>query len=214
MGNIFPPWLNRLPLAVALGATLAGMLAVGGVYYYFSPKYTDVGYSPVQPLPFEHKQHAGTLGMDCRYCHNTAEVAARAAVPPAATCMNCHQVVKPDSRKLALLREAFAADRPLAWIRVHMLPDYVYFDHSVHLAANVGCKSCHGRVDQMRVVSQQEPLSMGWCLDCHHDPGPHLRPAGVAVTDMSWEPQPQQHEKVAANGRTVKPPIHCSGCHR
>ena len=214
MAVIFPRWTNYIPLVI--GAVVPVILGsvVFAVWYWASPEFTDVGYAPEQPVPFSHKLHAGDLGLDCRYCHNTVERGARAAVPPTATCMNCHANVLPTSPKLALVRESAALDIPIEWTRVHMLPDYAFFDHSVHLAAGVGCASCHGRIDQMAVVTQREPLSMGWCLECHRDPGTHIRPPDVAPTQMDWV-APEGHSRTQArSGREVVPPEHCSGCHR
>lgn len=215
MAQIFPPWTNHIPLIGALAAPAALGAVVFSVWYWFSPKYTDAGYAPIQPVAYSHKQHAGDLGIDCRYCHNTVEVAARAAVPPTQTCMNCHGVVLKDDAKLAPVRESLATDRPIRWVRVHMLPDYVYFDHSAHLNAGVGCKECHGRVDQMRVVQQVEPLSMSWCLDCHRNPTPRLRPRDQ-VTNMKWDTETAGYDPGAdpSRNRKVDPPLHCSGCHR
>jgi hypothetical protein len=151
--------------------------------------------------------------MDCRYCHSTVERSAFAAVPPAQTCMNCHAKVKTESAKLALVRLSAKDDRPLPWVRVHNLPDYVYFDHGAHLGAGVGCSSCHGRVDQMQRVTQKQPLTMAWCLGCHRDPAANLRGAGE-VTRMDWKPKTVPAAAITANGRTAHPPLHCSGCHR
>jgi hypothetical protein len=199
-----------------------GTAAIGALWYYGTDKFLSVGYTPSQPVDYSHKLHAGDMGMDCRYCHTTVEETGFAAVPSTQTCMNCHAKVKTDSVKLLPVRESWATGEPIPWVKVHNLPDYAYFNHSVHVAANVGCASCHGRVDQMVKVGQQAPLTMGWCLDCHRNPGPHLRPEGVSPTDMNWKPDaarlalapedPQTWK--AANGRTVSPPVHCSGCHR
>jgi hypothetical protein len=216
VAQIFPRWTNQIPLLVAVALPLKVVVLVGLVWYYFSPKFTDVGYAPVQPVPFSHKLHAGDLGMDCRYCHNTVEGAAHAAVPPQQTCMNCHVNVLPDSARLELVRSTYESDEAIEWVRVHMLPDYAYFDHSVHVAAGVGCASCHGRIDRMPVVYQHEPLSMGWCMDCHRNPEENLRPRDQ-VTNMFWsaedalayDPQADPHRT-----RDVNPPQHCSGCHR
>lgn len=187
---------------------------VVGLWYYGSPKYTDVGFSPEQPVPFSHKLHAGELGLDCRYCHSTVERSSFAAVPPTQTCMNCHARVQPDSVKLLPVRESWANDTPIPWRRVHELPDFVYFDHSAHVTAGVGCSSCHGRIDQMERVTQAEPLSMGWCLDCHRSPKTALRPASE-ITNMAWTPtEKEDGPAIAATGREVHPPVHCSGCHR
>lgn len=212
MPAIFPRWMNVIPTAAAVGAPLVAAGLVGVVWYWFSPSYTDVGYQPSQPVAFSHRLHAGEIGMDCRYCHSTVEVAGMAAVPPTATCMNCHKIVKMDSELLAPIRESAESGAAVEWTRVHMLPDYAYFDHSVHIAASVGCVECHGRIDQMDVVTQDQPLSMSWCLDCHRNPGPHLRPRDQ-VTNMAWDGS-YDASSDPARTRDVEPPVHCSGCHR
>lgn len=214
MAQIFPRWTNRLPLLLGIGGVGALVAVVGIIWYWFSPSYTDVGYSPKQPVAFSHAQHAGQLGMDCRYCHNSVERAGHAAVPPTQTCMGCHQHVRKDSPKLALVRQSFQSGEAIKWKNVHMLPEYARFNHAPHLNAGVGCVSCHGRIDTMAVVGQQKPLSMSWCLDCHRDPTPNLRPR-TEVTNMTWDaakagyaPGTDPHRKLG-----VAPPTHCSGCH-
>ncbi len=204
-----------MPRYLGLGALAAVGLSGTALGYYGTNKHLEVGYAPVQPVDFSHKLHAGDLGMDCRYCHFTVERSSFAAVPPTQVCLNCHSKVRANSPKLLPVRESDALDRPIPWVRVHKLPEFVYFDHSAHLAAGVGCSSCHGRIDQMPRVTQEKPLSMSWCLDCHRDPGPALRPAGQ-VTNMAWQPNAAAPgaAPVAANGRKVSPPTHCSGCHR
>jgi hypothetical protein len=213
--NVFPKWTNQIPVIVTFVLPVVALGVVLGIWYFFSPKFTDVGYAPKQPVPFSHKLHAGDLGMDCRYCHNTVERSPYAAVPPTETCMGCHQLVLPDSPRLTLVRESFATDRPIEWVRVHMLPDYAYFDHHVHVAAGVSCVSCHGRVDQMEVVHQSQPLSMGWCLDCHRNPIPHLRPVDQ-VTNLAWDAAQANYDPAFDPNRKRKPtpPVHCSGCHQ
>jgi hypothetical protein len=212
---IFPRWTNKAPVVVGIGAPLLLVTVVAAVWYWFSPRYIEVGYAPRQPVPFSHKLHAGNLGMDCRYCHNTVERSGHAAIPPTQTCMNCHHLVLKDSPKLAPIRASHASGRPVKWVRVHMLPDYAYFDHSVHLAAGVGCASCHARIDQMKIVHQAEPLSMSWCLECHRRPDPHLRPVGQ-ITNMKWDAIKAGYDpnKDPERRRKLAPPIHCSGCHR
>lgn len=215
MAQLFPRWTNNIPNMVAGGVPVLGIAVVAAVWYWFSPEYTDVGYQPEQPVPFSHALHAGQMGLDCRYCHNTVEHAARAAIPPTETCMNCHRIVKKDSPKLELVRKSATTGEPIPWVRVHLLPDYAYFDHSVHLAAGVGCTSCHGRVDQMEVVTQEEPLSMAWCLDCHRNPAPNLRPRDQ-ITNMAYVASAAGYNPAHDTSRTrpVTPPEHCSGCHR
>jgi len=173
-----------------------------------------VGYQPKQPLPYSHAVHAGKLGIDCRYCHTTVETAAAAALPPTQTCMNCHATILADSEKLLPVRESYATGMPVEWIRVHDLPDYVYFNHSAHVRRGVGCVSCHGRVDRMEEVYQAETLSMGWCLACHRAPEQHLRPVEL-VTAMSW--QTEDPLKTGAELRqkyNIHPSTDCSTCHR
>ena len=213
--NSFPAGRTEFPLQPPLPAPAAATVAVLSAWYWFSPEYTDVGYAPEQPVAFSHKLHAGDLGLDCRYCHNTVERGARAAVPPTQTCMNCHGIVLADSPKLALVRTSFESNEPIGWVRVHMLPDYAYFDHSVHVAAGVGCASCHGRIDQMNTVHQSKPLSMSWCLDCHRNPAPQLRPRSE-VTNMKWDELGKPYDPANDPFRTRQPapPTHCSGCHR
>lgn len=215
MAQIFPKWSNKIPLLAALVVVFGGAGLIGFVWYYFSPEYTDVGYRPSQPVPFSHKLHAGDLGMDCRYCHNTVEQTAWAAVPPTTTCMNCHKLILPESEKLLPVRESYATGRPIEWIRVHKIPDYAFFNHGVHIRAGVGCFSCHGNIRQMEIVRQEEPLSMGWCLDCHRNPDQFLRPLDE-ITNMEWTPPADQAEfaKRVKAERNINPPTDCSGCHR
>ncbi len=215
MAQIFPPWMNHLPLVVGGVALLSAASGVFGFGYWGSPKFTDVGYAPEQPVPYSHRRHVSDLGMDCRYCHNTVEVGARAAIPPAQTCMNCHGVILKEDPQLEPIRTSVATDAPVKWTRVHMLPDFVRFDHSVHVASGVGCVECHGRIDQMKVVRQEKPLSMSWCLDCHRDPASHLRPRDE-VTNMTWDKETAKYDPTqdSARSRMPNPPLHCSGCHQ
>lgn len=215
MAQIFPPWTNRIPLFAGAGVPAVLGAVVFSIWYWASPRFTDSGYAPKQPVAYSHKQHAGDFGMDCRYCHNTVETGAMAAVPPTQTCMNCHSIVLEKDPKLAPVRTSFHNDEPIEWVRVHMLPDYVRFDHSAHLSAGVGCKECHGRVDQMRVVRQVEPLSMSWCLECHRNPEPRLRPVDQ-ITNMAWDRKTSSYDpaKDPLRTRKVNPPLHCSGCHQ
>ncbi len=184
--HIFPPWFdNFVKLSGAMGG-LVGAYVVVMIYFGLSPKSLDAGYMPVQPVPYSHALHAGDLGLDCRYCHTGVEDSAHASVPPTATCMNCHGMVGKESVLLEPIRDSFATGMPVDWIRIHDLPDYAYFNHSAHVKRGVGCIECHGRVDQMEEVFQAEPLSMGWCLDCHRNPAPALRPLDK-ITDMNYE---------------------------
>lgn len=215
MAQIFPKWTLRIPLYVALGLPVVATAAVAGVWYWGSPSFTDVGYRPKQPVPYSHALHVGKLGLDCRYCHASVESTAVANLPPTQTCMNCHHVVKRDSPALQPIRDSIDRDQPMRWVRVHNLPDYAYFQHAAHIRAGIGCASCHGRVDQMDVVTQAKPLSMGWCLECHRDPVQQLRPQS-AVTEMEWFPPRDQAEFAAQTiqQKGLAPPQDCSGCHR
>jgi hypothetical protein len=185
------------------------------IYYAGSPVTTDVLYSPKQPVAYSHAQHAGQLGIDCRYCHNTVEQAAFAAVPPTATCMNCHKIIGAKRDTLLKVRESDATGDPIRWVKVHELPDYVYFNHSAHVTRGVSCYDCHGRVDRMEQVTQVERLSMGWCLECHRDPAPHLRPQEF-ITKLDWQPNedPRILGEKLRRENNINPPTDCSTCHR
>jgi hypothetical protein len=202
--------LNYLPLALLAFVGGLGACVSVGVGYYFSPKNLQVGYAPEQPIPYSHKLHVDELGLDCRYCHANVERSQEAMIPPTQACMGCRAVVKPDSPQLAALRESWKSGNPVPWVRVHELPDHAYFDHSAHLPAGVGCVSCHGRIDQMDVVRLDAPLAMGSCLDCHRNPAPELRPRSE-LTNMSWKRSDASPVLAAAS---VRPPEHCTGCHR
>ncbi len=215
MAQIFPRWANKAPAYAAGAGALAAIVVPLFIWYYFSPKYTDVGYKPRQPVPYSHKLHVGELGLDCRYCHAGVEVAAVASVPPTKVCMNCHKLVKRDSELLAPIRASFESGTPMRWVRIHKLPQYAYFDHSIHVRVGVGCSSCHGDIAQMEEVQQAKPLSMSWCLDCHRNPDPYLRRSDqIFVTD--WQP-PEDQQAFAAEVREemkIAPPEDCTACHR
>lgn len=211
----FPKWANQIRPAIGITLMLIPLYMIFVAYYGGSPRTLDVGYMPKQPVEYSHALHAGELGMDCRYCHNTVEKAAHAAVPPTQVCMNCHKQVRADSPKLIPVKESFATGMPIEWLRVHDLPDYVYFNHSAHVERGVGCVSCHGRVDKMEVVYQAETLSMGWCLDCHRQPELHLRDP-ENITKM--ETLPNEEQLIIGNRVkeqfNINPPTDCATCHR
>jgi hypothetical protein len=211
----FPKWTWVLRPGIAVAAVGGLVYASVVIYLGFSPQATDVGYMPTQPVPYSHALHVGQLGMDCRYCHTGVEVAAAAAIPPTQTCMNCHSKVRANSEKLIPVRESYATGMSVPWIRIHDLPDFVYFDHSAHVRRGVGCVSCHGRIDTMEVVFQDKPLSMGWCLECHRSPENHLRPVEF-VTQLDWVPEEDQLALGTRLRETnnINPPTDCNTCHR
>ncbi|QDV62848.1 cytochrome c3 family protein [Crateriforma conspicua] len=224
---LFPRWVN--PFLAVLG-----LAAIGGAGYaavmgglITDPETLNVGYKPEQPVPFSHALHAGQLKMDCRYCHNTVFDAAHAAVPPTATCINCHSpanadgqtalaAVRTDSPKLLPIHESWLTGKSVAWKRVHNLPEYVYFNHAAHVNSGVSCKTCHGRIDQMEVVYQHEQLSMAWCIDCHRNFKKELRPQEF-VTKLDWQPPADwDDEAIEAHVQefNINPQVHCAVCHR
>jgi hypothetical protein len=151
-----------------------------------------------QPVQFSHKHHAGDDGIDCRYCHTSVETSNTAGIPPTKTCMNCHSQIWADSPYLEIVRTSYKENKPLEWTRVHDLPDYVYFNHSIHVNKGVGCASCHGRVDQMPMVYQAASLQMEWCLACHRQPERYLRPKDK-ITDMGWNIEADPADGVTAD---------------
>jgi hypothetical protein len=220
MPQIFPKWSNT-------AAKLLPIILVGGLtfvvfvfWYWCSPLSLAVGYQPSQPIEFSHKLHASDLKIDCMYCHHNAEKSAFAGVPSTQTCMNCHEhQSNKNLYSLAPLMRSYDSGggeegTPIAWKRVHKVADYAYFDHSAHVSAGVGCISCHGRVDQMQVVRQTKALSMGWCLDCHRDPAPHLRPRHE-VTNMDYYQTDADKKMAQERAHSLNAPVEsCSGCHR
>jgi len=213
MAQIFPKWTNEAPRRILIGAIILLNAMVFGVWYFFSPEFTQVGYAPPQPVEFSHQVHAGQLGMDCQYCHTQVTESKYANIPATQTCMNCHNQIKTDSEKLAPVRDSWETNEPIEWVRVHMLPDFAYFNHAAHVNVGVGCESCHGRVDRMEVVYQAESLSMGWCLDCHREPEKHVRPV-EEVTTMGYEVENQLEVGLELVARqNIQAPTYCQACH-
>jgi hypothetical protein len=213
---VFPKWANYLLPVVAIGV-------IGGLFYVptlfalgASPKTLAVGYMPTQPVPYSHALHVGKLGLDCRYCHTTVEKTAFAALPPTQTCMNCHNSIRTDSAALLPVRDSWATGKPVEWVKVHNLAQFVYFNHSAHVNHGVGCIECHGHIDQMEQVFQAKPLSMGWCLDCHRDPGPHLRPKDQVTAMVETQTSPEIAEDLVKQYgiHNVAYMTSCSTCHR
>ena len=217
MANIFPKGSNLAPLKIIIGVLLVVGSVVAGVTYYATPKYTRVGYEPTQPVDFDHSLHATQLGMDCRYCHTFVDRSEHSNVPAASVCMNCHNQVLPDDAKLAPIRESFESGEPVPWVKIHDTPDYVYFNHSVHVNRGVSCVECHGKVNEMEKVHQVKPLSMAFCLQCHQNPENYLRPLDK-VYDLNWEADSKAAQlemgETFVHDWDVKPPQSCSGCHR
>jgi len=169
----------------------------------------------VQPVQFDHRHHVLDDAIDCRYCHQGVEKGASAGIPSTALCMNCHAQVWSKSPRLEPVRRSYFTGKPIAWVRVHQVPDFVYFNHSIHVAKGVGCETCHGRVDRMPGIHQVAPLTMGWCLDCHRDPGPSLRPR-EAITAMGWKPEgdPAALAAQLMKAHDVHTRTNCTTCHR
>ncbi|AKC81885.1 cytochrome C [Verrucomicrobia bacterium IMCC26134] len=218
MSKLFPKSANKLPFQILIFLGLTVGIVSAGITYYATPKYTRVGYAPVQPVPFSHALHAGQLGMDCRYCHSNVEKSGHSNVPTAQTCMNCHNQIKTDSPLLAPVRESYASGNPVPWVKIHQAPDYVYFNHSVHVARGVSCVECHGKINEMPVVRHDKPLSMGWCLECHRAPEKFIRDPKL-VTNLDWQHPggaagQLEEGKKFVHDWNIQPPQSCSGCHR
>jgi len=191
-------------------------VVTAGLNYYFTPKYTRVGFQPTQPVPFSHSIHVKELGLDCRYCHDGVEKSWYSNVPAADTCMNCHSAVRADDPKLEPVRASYKdANKPVEWVQIHKLPDYVYFNHSVHVNRGVSCVECHGRVDEMDEVRHEKHFSMTFCLDCHRDPNKRLRPLDK-ITDLAYDrsKDPANKDRNFVKEWHVKTSENCSACHR
>jgi len=216
MSAPFPRWANtavRAALVVGALALVGGPVAL--MAWVRVPNGTGQGEPVAQPVAFDHRLHAADFHIDCRYCHAEAERSSTAGLPPTATCVPCHSPIWMNGPLLAPVRRSLATGVPIAWNRVHRLPDFVYFDHSVHLAKGVGCESCHGRVDRMARVVQTAPLTMHWCVDCHRDPAPHLRPVSQVAT-AGWRPSEPQATLGDSLARAyhVRRLTSCTACHR
>lgn len=167
-----------------------------------------------QPVPFSHRHHAGELGIDCRYCHTSVEKSARAGVPPTQICMNCHSQIWSDSPTLEPVRASYRSDQSIPWVKVYDLPDFVYFDHSAHVTNGIACATCHGHVDRMNLLYQEPSLQMEWCIGCHRNPAPNVRPK-ENVFDMNWTApsDPAALGKRLVAQYDVHPRLDCSTCH-
>jgi len=178
-----------------------------------SPYVTKAGVARPQPVPFSHKHHVQGIGIDCRYCHTSVEESSFAGIPPTKTCMNCHSMVWADSPALEPVRAGFRTDAAIRWTRVHDLPDFVYFDHSIHVAKGVACTTCHGNVDEMPLTWQTNSLHMEWCLDCHRNPEAYLGPR-EDVFKTGEATRSKEHDYVRQYGVAVEQLDDCSICHR
>ena len=215
MSVLFKPWTNTafrvvLFCLAAGAATFLGSLMV----YARSPLGTSQQEPVEQPVQFDHRHHVADEGIDCRYCHATVERSPSAGIPPTATCLGCHSQIWNKSPLLDPVRKSFFTNRPIPWVRVHKLPDFVYFNHSIHVAKGVGCATCHGRVDEMAAVEQVHTLGMGWCLECHREPEKYLRPR-EEITSMTYQPSsvPEIQEALARQYE-VHARTSCTTCHR
>jgi hypothetical protein len=218
MAQIFHPSMNTVSRVSIFGALFFALGLLGLVYAIFrSPYVTQVSVVRDQPIPFSHEHHTQGLGIDCRYCHTSVESSSFAGVPPTETCMTCHSQIWSESPMLEPVRASMRTNTPIRWNRVHDLPDYVYFNHGIHVQKGVGCSTCHGRVDQMPLTWKQEPLTMEWCLHCHRAPERHLR-SREEIFVMNWTPPANQLEKgralIKQNHVAVERITDCYTCHR
>jgi len=219
MAQIFHPSSNSFARASIIGSVLllAG-LGLVATEVERSPYVTDAGVFRTQPVPFSHEHHVRGLGIDCRYCHTSVQDSSFAGIPPTKTCMSCHTQIWTNAAMLEPVRWSWETARPIAWTRVNNLPDFVYFNHDIHVAKGVGCSTCHGQVEQMPLIMQAATLQMEWCLNCHREPRRFLRPR-EEVFNMEWRSPPDQlerGEKLAKlyhvhNSQLMQ---NCSLCHR
>ena len=216
MAQIFPRSANSLAktilvlVPVIIGGLLSILLNINRLEYV-----SKVNIPLDQPVPFSHKHHVTGMGIDCRYCHTTVETSAFAGIPPTETCMTCHSQIWTEAPILEPVRASFRDEPAIQWTRVHDLPDFVYFDHSIHVSKGIGCQSCHGQVDQMPLMWKANTLNMEWCLDCHRAPENHIRPR-AEVFNMLWKPPPDHdgRELVAKYKVQTAQLTDCSICHR
>ena len=219
MQPVFPPRSNLIARLSLLIVPLVLAIVVGAaVWYTHSPAFNKVGVEVPQPVPFQHSWHIGVVKLDCRYCHYTVDKSSFASIPPTETCMSCHSMVKTDSEKLKVVRDSWETGVPITWNRVNNVPDFVYFQHDIHVNKGVGCETCHGRMDQVGTAVKSEAMYMAWCIDCHREPEKFIRPVDQVYT-MGYTPKEDQK---ALGARLVKEynllPVtqlmNCSTCHR
>jgi hypothetical protein len=217
MSKVFSKSVNKLPLQIVLILMVLGATTVTAFYYYAQPAYTRVGYAPEQPVPFDHALHVGQLGLDCRYCHSFVEQSMHSNVPASSTCMNCHNQIRTESPLLAMVRESYESGEAIPWVRVHQIPDFVYFNHAVHVNRGVSCYDCHGQVNEMQVVYHAKALSMNFCLECHRAPEKFIRPP-EEVFNLDWKPESMEEQLIrglnAVHDWNIHAPVNCTGCHQ
>lgn len=214
MAALFSPRSNRIARLTLLAAVVLVVgVPVAIMVWVRTPAVTGKGRGATQPMPFDHRIHVTGLRIDCRYCHNTVEREASAGLPATTTCVVCHNTLWLSGRVFAPVRQSLAGNRPIRWLRVDQLPDFVYFNHAVHVNGGVGCESCHGRVDRMAEVRQAAPLTMSWCLDCHRNPEPRRRPAD-AITAMGWHDVPGSDRPAPLSAARRAAITTCTACHR
>lgn len=216
MPQIFTKTSNLLAKSSLIGLIVLAVLGLGlAAVVQSSPFETDVGIARAQPVPFSHKHHVGSLRLDCRHCHSAVEDSATAGMPTTETCMGCHAQIWKDAPMLEPVRQSFRDGTPIAWQRVNDLPDFVYFDHSVHLRSGVGCVSCHGKVESMPLTVKTAPLSMEWCLECHESPEKFLRPQSLITSSETFPAEEQTRIGTAVMKENhVERRTDCYVCHR
>lgn len=214
---VFGPRANLFMTAALVTAVCLCVFLVTGIWVVPLMDYnTQKRFAPEQPVPFSHKHHVSGLGLDCRYCHTTVEKSANAGMPSTAICMTCHSQIWTNAAMLALDRKSMAENTPIRWTRVYALPDYVFFDHSIHIAKGVGCTECHGPIGDMAMTWKAHNLYMSWCLSCHRDPGPHLRPKDQ-VFNPHWrriDSTPTPETLLAQYHIKTEALSDCGVCHR
>ncbi len=214
--QVFHRSTNTIARVSIFGAVFVIAAAAYGLALINRSAYvTNAGVARQQPIQFSHRHHAGELGIDCRYCHTSVETSSSAGFPPTQTCMNCHSQIWTDSPFLEPVRASYRTNGSMRWIRVHDLPDFVYFDHSIHVNKGVGCATCHGRVDRMNLTWQEASLQMEWCVGCHRHPERYLRPR-EEIFSMTWQPPGNQLElgRKLLKAYDVHTRTDCSTCHR
>jgi len=216
MSDIFPKWTNKLPQQIIIGVLLVGTTVTAGVWYYLTPKYARVGYQPIQPVAFSHAIHADQLAIDCRYCHDGVEKSWFSNVPSASTCIKCHKIVLATDPQLELVRQSATNGVHIPWVQIHKKPDYVYFNHAVHVNRGVSCVHCHGQVNKMDEVYHAKSFTMTFCLDCHRHPERYLRhPRDVYNLDLKIDPKTQAEQGLKfVHDWKVMSSHNCSACHR